>query len=87
MKSDKSGIAHLSVHDLQAYIYACDVHPCYSWLMRQTLQKKQGIANSLQVGKNLPIMGKTRHRNRFKCVRRNLRNLETLRIVLGMNIA
>ena len=86
VQSERFMTVHMCVHDLHEYILACDKHPCYSWLMRQVLQEKQGISNSMRIGKNLPIMGKSRHRNRFKYRQRNRRNLETLAGVLGMNI-
>jgi hypothetical protein len=75
------------VHDSLGSWHTCDIYPCFYWLLRPTLPSAESATHCEQVGKNLPIIGKIGHRNRFKYQIRNLRNLEALAVVTGMKIA
>ena len=76
-----------SMHGLHEEWFLSEAYPCFSWLLRPTIPIIRGISYDIQIGKNLPIIGKIGHKNRFKYISGNRRNLETLAGVLGMNIA
>jgi len=76
-----------SVHDPRATRHPRDIYPCFYWLIQPTLPRTDSIRYCEQIGKNLPSIGKVRHRNRFKCQHRNLRNLEVFVVITGMKIA
>ena len=76
-----------SMHGLHEDWLLCETYPCFSWLLRPTISIIRGIPYDIKIGKNLPIIGKIGHKNRFKYRPGNRRNLETLAGVLGMNIA
>jgi hypothetical protein len=76
-----------SVHDPLKTRHPIAIHPCFYWLIQPTLPRTDSIRDEEQIGKNLPSIGKVRHKNRFKYRTRTLRNLEVFVVVTGMKIA
>jgi hypothetical protein len=78
---------HVSVHESLKTRRPCEIYPCFCWIIQPTLPGTDSIRDEEKIGKNLPSIGKVRHKNRFKYRLRTPRNLEALVVVTGMEIA